>query len=404
MRKSSFLLLAITLTFAGCAPISFQQFGEPLPQPRPIADHFSEASQILYGKMPQFRARQHPKLAVDTSLWEDEADEKTKVGFDYDYNYRVLYKGYVDDAPTKILVKYGSLPAPIREQGASNVINPAASGSGPSVVDAGVDALAFSGSVGHASVTQPGSHGFSKLGIGVGAIELLGLMFASQNDVSDQLYGLRGLAITLTDEERKRFETADRSKSWGHLEYIGQLLVQSAAEILADKGFKPAGRYWYRKDDEWYIFQTVSNPSLGCPEPDPDAKPGTVRPNDFCRIEFYIGPTRMFIEQIDKKLVAGVMGGNNPHILDNGFGVPLTVFAANKPEDHREEINEYLFDQLPRRFPRITVFIPARRLGRGNYEPPYILDKNGRHYFSVTMPRKPDANTTALYDDSLSNK
>lgn len=415
MQKISILLLAAAMSLSGCAPMSFQTFGDPLPQPRPAADHDSEASKILYEKMPQFRDVRHPKLAVDTTVWKDEASVKR--GFDYDYIYRMVYKPLdhrqITEGIKKVQSAYGSLPIPLREEGSSSVLIHRAAGGGSTgtsmgsaVFDSTFDAFAFSGSVGNISATQPGSAGLSKFGIAVGLAEffLSAAVDAPKNGNSDELYGERGLAIVLSVDERKKFKAAVATKSWKHREYIGQVLIQHAAKILAEKGFKAVGPYWYKKDYDVYIFQTLSNPSIGCPEPDPDAKPGTVYPNDFCRLEFFIGPKTMFFEEIGGRLTVGVMGGDRRISVDNGFGAPLKVFGKNQPEDLKESINEYLFAELSRQPPNIMVYVPSRKNEKGVLEPQYVLDKNGRHYFMVTMPRALNAGATASPKVSTSGK
>ncbi|MBR1565420.1 MAG: hypothetical protein IJ649_01525 [Oscillospiraceae bacterium] len=408
MLRKSFLVLAAAATLAGCST-PMHDFAGNLPQPRPVTEKLSEASTILYTRMPQYLHEKNPKLVVDTACWEDEPCNLG--GFDPEKILNLISSGRrydkLEQARKEILCKYGTLPH-FAESG------PAASSGGvpigKSAVNSATDAMMFSGSVGSIGFTQRGASGFSNLGIGIGIAEfVLGTDWGMDMSLREKkLYEQRNISFSLPRSEWKEFKEAKAKSEWEARMFAGRHLLKRMERILADKGFEPRGGYWYGKGimtDDWYVFQAVSNRSIGCPEPEfPSDRTKGPNSGDICRIECYIGAVNMYFAESDEEIRIGITGNELPDYSTNGFGTPYRFIADTTAVPHKPAVNAFLFDELIKRYPDVVLYEPARKRPDGTWEPQYVLDKNGRHYFVVTVPRTPNALTTALYDDSLAAK
>ena len=388
------LATGASVLLGGCAAPSIHDFADDLPQPRPIAANVSEASKILYTRMPQYRDRKNPKLAVDTACWEDEPC--TNGGFDPEKIRDLLHFGQrhnkLHEAKKEILRKYGTMPHPfVPNATATNGRLPASE----SAVNSVSDAFLFSGSVGDIGLTQRGASGFSDLGIGIGVAELLlstDWGISSYMDVSlreRKLYEQRNIAFVLPESEQDAFRAAMTKSHWRARELAAQHLLKRMAGILADKGFKTKGRYWYVKatlSDDWYVYQALSNPAIGCPEPK-GLEDKSDNSGDICRIECFLGETTMYFDLSTGVFRIGIAGNEFPTYTTTGFGTPYRFIANKDAEPHRKAINDYLFDELIRRYDDVVLYNPARQLPDGSWEPQHVIDRNGKHYFVVKVPR-----------------
>ena len=387
--KLALTTAVVTAMLCGCAfdpPEDLMQhnFTEKLSQPRPRSADKSYAMAKMHSDFASYTPRVLGCL-IDTAVWEDELPTH-KGGFDplevYEATIGFNYPGSAQKAEelSKVLKKYGTMPWVLR-WGVENT------GDDSSILMFLNNNMVFADMKYLTSLENKSASGWSTEGVLFSsAIFLVGALsdsfaaIAERNTVKQFNWILLSYKQTPEDEialEKLGLSEVRNNKEAGELgDFYAARILNALAKAAEKAGYTIASDVVDFNQDKTTAKMHIALEGKGCPKANPE------KPWKGCSVN--VAHAR-YKNDAPFSIRLGLEGSKSATIIYDAAWEPRVIL----PGHTQEEINESggrIVEYIVKDNPNMTFYWPPVKRDTG-WEPQYVLDSKGKHYFVVPVKR-----------------